>query len=295
MGKIRALILLIILMLSVNPSFAIKIGLQTEVGRTYIGASTKAEIIDVKTNKLIYTMEKLKGYEFKPYKKDMIAIKIDGQFMKIKSNRVVIKPEPGGFVSVKRKWYRGIFQLYNDGEGLTVINDISMEKYIKGVVPSEMPSSWNAEAHKAQAVAARSYAFANMGKRAKYGYDLKDTPEDQAYGGASAETVNTNKAVDETKGIVIIYDGKIIPAYYSASAGGQTKASGEVWTKDLAFLKSVPSFDDGIRKNGHGVGMSQYGANNLASRKGYNAYQILKYFYPNTKFARIKDADYYEE
>ena len=104
------------------------------------------------------------------------------------------------------------------------------------------------------------------------------TPEDQAYGGASAEKTNTNEAVEETSGIVLVCQGKIVPAYYSASAGGKTKTGGQVWSSDLPFLKSVPSFDDGIKKNGHGVGMSQYGANNLAKR-GYNAYQILKYFY----------------
>ena len=236
-------------------------------------------------------MEKMKGYEFKTYK-DIIAIKVDGKFCKIKSNKIVIKPEENGFVSVKRKWYRGHFQLINDGLGLTVINDVPIEKYIQGVVPSEMPSSWEHEAHKAQAIAARSYALANLGKRGKFGYDLKDTPEDQAYGGASAETVNTNNAVSETEGIVLIYEGKIIPAFYSASAGGRTRSSGQVWTKELAWSRSVPSYDDGIKKNGHGVGMSQYGANNLA-KKGYNAYQILKYFYANTKWAKI-NPEYYK-
>ena len=107
-------------------------------------------------------------------------------------------------MSVKRKWYRGKFKIINDGGSITVINDIPLEMYIRGVVPSEMPSGWEHEAHKAQAIAARSYAVANMGKRAKFGYDLKDTPEDQAYGGASAERKNTNEAVTETEGIVII-------------------------------------------------------------------------------------------
>ena len=290
-GLKKILFLLIVLLMLVQPCFAIKIGLQTQVGRTFIGASTKAEIIDCKTNKLIFVMDKMKGYEFKPYR-GVIAIKVDGQFRKINTNKIVIKPEENGFVSVKRKWYRGHFMLVNDGLGLTVINDVPLEKYLKGVVPSEMPSSWEHDAHKAQAIAARSYAIANLGKRAKHGYDLKDTPEDQAYGGASAETNQTNEAVEETEGIVLVYEGKIIPAYYSASAGGQTRSAGQVWTKDLAFLKSVPSFDDGIKKNGHGVGMSQYGANNL-SKKGYNAYQILKHFYPNTKFAKIK-SEYYK-
>ena len=286
MGIRRDLILLFFFLFFIQPVFAIKIGLQTHVNKTFIGASTQAQIIDCDTNKLIFVMEKMKGYEMKPYR-GVIAIKVDGEWKKMKANKIVIKPEPNGFVSVKRKWYRGHFKVINDGLGLTVINDIPLEKYLQGVVPSEMPSSWEHEAHKAQAIAARSYAIANRGKRAKYGYDLKDTPEDQAYGGASAEKNNTNEAVEETSGIVLVCQGKIVPAYYSASAGGKTRTGGQVWSSDLPFLKSVPSFDDGIKKNGHGVGMSQYGANNLAKR-GYNAYQILKYFYANTKFAKVR-------
>ena len=285
------LLLIWIFLFFIQPCFAIKIGLETDVNKTYIGASTEAEIIDCNSNKLLFIMEKMKGYEFKPHR-NYIAIKIDGEFKKLNTDKIIIKPQEDGFVSVKRKWYRGHFKIINSGNGLTVMNDIPIELYIQGVVPSEMPSSWEHDAHKAQAIAARSYAVANLGKRAKHGYDLKDTPEDQAYGGASAETIQTNNAVNETTGIVLINSGKIIPAYYSASAGGHTKDASQVWTKDLDYIRAVPSFDDGIKKNGHGVGMSQYGANNLA-KKGYNAYQILTYFYANTKFAKM-NPDFYK-
>jgi stage II sporulation protein D len=167
---------------------------------------------------------------------------------------------------------------------ITVINDVDLENYIKGVVPSEMPPSWEFEALKAQAIAARSFALANLGKQAKEGYDLKDNTEDQAYGGASVETNITNKAVEETHGLVLTYDMKIISAYYSASAGGMTNTN--AWGGSVPYLHSVPSFDDNVAKNGHGVGMSQHGANNLA-KQGYNAYQILQYFYQNVKFAKV--------
>ena len=273
----RFIFIIFLLIFFMQPCFAIKIGLETDVRKTYIGASTEAEIIDCKTNKLIFIMDEMKGYEFKPYR-GVIAIKVDGDFKKINSNKIVIKPADDGYISVKRKWYRGHFQLLNNGDGLTVINDIPLESYLQGVVPSEMPPNWEHDAHKAQAIAARSYAIANLGKRAKHGYDLKDTPEDQAYGGASAETPQTNDAVSETEGLVLIHDGKIIPAYYSASAGGHTKDASQVWSKDLAFIKAVPSFDDGIKKNGHGVGMSQYGANGMA-KQGYTFDKILKHYY----------------
>lgn len=290
MGMKRFFFTVIFFLFFIQPCFAIKIGLETEVNRSYIGGSTDTEIIDCKTNKLIYVLTKMKGYEFKAHR-GAIAIKIDGEYKKIDSNKIILKPRDNGFISVKKKWYRGYFVLVNNGSSLTVINDLPIEEYLQGVVPSEMPSSWEHDAHKAQAIAARSYAIANLGKRAKLGYDLNDTPEDQAYGGATAETPNTNDAVIETRGLVLIHDGKIIPAYYYASAGGHTKDASQVWSKDLGYIKAVPSFDDGIKKSGHGVGMSQYGANNLA-KKGYNAYQILKYFYVNTKFAKINSEFY---
>lgn len=275
----------------VSPCHAIKIGLITGVERSYVGVSTAGQIINARTNKLLYTMAAMNAYELRAYK-GSIAIKVKGQYFDLSTDYAVIKPSGSGYISTKGKWYRGEFIVYNKGGELTIINHVDIEDYLRGVVPSEMPSSWCYEAHKAQAIAARSYALANLGKRASCGYDLKDTPEDQAYGGASAEAARTNQAVDETKGIVLIYNLKIIPAYYSASAGGQTSSSGEVWTKNLPYLRSIPSFDDNVKKNGHGVGMSQHGANNLA-KNGYNAYQILQYFFNGTKFARI-NPDFYK-
>lgn len=272
----------------VSPCFAIKIGLQTEVESTGVGTSVSGKIIDANTNHTICDLDAMKGYEIRPYH-NLMAIRVDGEYYKIKSDNIVLKTMNPGFVSVKGKWYRGIVMIQNKNGKLTVINNVPLEDYLKGVVPSEMPSSWATEAHKAQAIAARSYALANLGKRARYGYDLKDTPEDQAYGGASAETADTNYAVEQTKGIVLTYNMKVINAYYSASAGGQTNTNS--WGSNLPYLRSVPSFDDNVKKNGHGVGMSQHGANNLA-KQGYNAYQILQYFYNDVKFVRVNPESY---
>lgn len=291
MKKIWVILLVLILQLIVqSPSFAIKIGLVDAANSVTIGSSVPAYVINGNTNRSLYSLAKMTPYEFRVYH-NSIAIKVNGSYYDLKSNFVTIKPVYTGFVSVKGKWYRGHFIIYNRHGVLTVINKVDIEDYIKGVVPSEMPSSWLMEAHKAQAIAARSYALANLGKRASHGYDLKDTPEDQAYGGASAERANTNSAVDSTREIVLVYNLKIIPAYYSASAGGQTTTAGAVWSHNLPYLQSVPSYDDNIKKSGHGVGMSQHGANNLA-KSGYNAYQILQYFYKGVQFARINPSFY---
>lgn len=286
MKKILSLALFLLVVLCGQPSFAIRIGIQDYMSYATIGASTNAVLINAQTGKTIYTITPMKAYDIKPYKSS-IAIEIDNKFFDLDTQKVVVKPQGNGFVSAKKRWYRGELTVLNQGGKLTIVNNLPIDEYIKGVVPSEMPSKWNIEAHKAQAIAARSYAIANRGKRGSRGYDLKDTPEDQAYGGASSETKQTNRAVLETQGVVITYNRQIISAYYSASAGGRTTNSGALWSRDLPYLKSVPSFDSNVGKNGHGIGMSQHGANNLA-KQGYNAYQILAYYYNDIKFGRLR-------
>jgi stage II sporulation protein D len=274
---------LIFNLICTNPSYAIKIGVLTRVEQAGIGTSVDGRMIDVHTNKTVCTSDKMKGYVIVPYKNEL-AVKSGGHYYSLGTDSIVLRPDKDGYVSTKGKWYHGKLMVKLVDSKITVINDVDLENYIKGVVPSEMPASWEFEALKAQAIAARSFALANLGKQAKEGYDLKDNTEDQAYGGASAETNITNKAVEETHGLVLTYDMKIISAYYSASAGGMTNTN--AWGSAVPYLRSVPSFDDNVAKNGHGVGMSQHGANNLA-KQGYNAYQILQYFYQNVKFAKL--------
>lgn len=292
MNKLKSIILILSLIIipvfNANKAQAMKIGIVDGASQVSVGTSKEAELISPLHNKAFYKLKPMKPYAFKATG-STISIELNDQWFNLNIARIVVKPAAKGFVSTKRRWYRGEFIIENRDGSLVVVNNLPLEDYMLGVVPSEMPSKWNYEALKAQAIAARSYAIANRGKRASRGYDLKDTPEDQAYGGASSETATTNSAVLETKGVVITYNKKVIPAYYSASAGGHTVNAGAVWNKDLPYLKSVPSFDEGVKKNGHGLGMSQHGANKLA-QNGYNAYQILTYYYNNVKFGRLDPA-----
>lgn len=272
------------------PCFAIRIGLEVDVKQSYFGTSTPGAVLDAKTGKTLFKSEKMKPYIIKAHGSS-IAIKANNKFYDLGTGYIKIVPEKKeDFVATKSRWYRGELIVYNFNKKLTVINRLPVELYLLGVVPSEMPVSWNKEAHKAQAIAARSYAVANLNKHGSRSYDLLDTPADQAYGGASAENKKTNQAVVDTKGIVLTYKGKVIPAYYHASSGGRTVNSGAAWATNAPYLHSVKGFDDGVRKNGHGVGMSQHGANNLAN-KGYSAYDILKYFYNDISFSKISTSD----
>ena len=284
-----ALLVLLVNILFSNPSIAkdMKIGLLTEVLEAGVGTDVNGRMINVHTNRTACTVDSMKGYTLVPYKNEL-AIKAGGNYYPLGTDSVVLRPDSSGFVSVKGRWYHGKLMIrVVNGDKLTVINIVDLEDYLKGVVPAEMSSGWELEALKAQAIAARSYALANLNKQAKYGYDLKDTTADQVYGGATVETEKTNRAVEETAGLVLTYDMKIITAYYFASAaGGMTNTN--AWGASLPYLRSVPSFDENAKKNGHGVGMSQHGANNLA-KQGYNAFQILQYFYQDTKFAKLNE------
>ena len=270
-----------------NKASAIRIGLNEGVKKTYVGSSQNAEFSDANTGKLLFVSRSFFPYSIKAYG-DSIAIKVKGRYYDCATNAIFIQnPNSKGFLATKRRWYRGDIVIYNIDGALTIVNSLPLEEYLMGVVPSEMPSKWNIEAHKAQAIAARSYALANLGKRNSHGYDLKDTPADQAYGGATSETPQTTFAVLSTRGEVLTYDNKIIPAYYHAASGGKTVTAGDVWKHDLPYIQSVEGFDNGIRKKGHGVGMSQYGANNMAN-KGFSARQILHYFYKDVNFSKLK-------
>ena len=96
--------------------------------------------------------------------------------------------------------YRGALQLLPFPAGMTIVNQLTMEEYLYAVVPSEMPSSWPAAALQAQAIAARTYAFANLGRYRQRGFDLLGSVASQAYNGVTGETAAVRKAVDATRG-----------------------------------------------------------------------------------------------
>jgi stage II sporulation protein D len=119
--------------------------------------------------------------------------------------------------------YRGALEVVpSSGSGLNVVNALNIDKYVRGVVAGEMPSSWPQEALKAQAVAARSYAL--TGSVQGQDFNLYDDTRSQVYRGVAGETLATNQAVTATKGQVVMYGGQIARTYYSASSGGETES-----------------------------------------------------------------------
>lgn len=149
----------------------------------------------------------------------------------------------GSFVTVEKSRYRGGLEVLAGADGgLTVINRVMMEDYLRGVVPGEIPHGDPAllEAVKAQAVAARTYAAVSIGQYEAGGYDLLATVADQVYTGREGEAPNADRAIRETRGVLVFHHGEPIITNYGSTCGGHTADRDEVWDKPpLPYLTGV--------------------------------------------------------
>jgi len=154
--------------------------------------------------------------------------------------------QQGNFVRVAGKDYRGRLEIRQSPGSLTVIDRLSMESYLGGVVAAELgvKDVESIEAVKAQAVIARTYAMKNLGRNQRSGFDLLATVSDQRYDGVSGETPLAWRALAETKGEVVTSGGTPIDAFFHSTCGGRTAAGGEVFANgERSYLRSVSDLD----------------------------------------------------
>ena len=140
--------------------------------------------------------------------------------------------------------YRSRLVLSRDGSGVLVVNNVGLEQYLYGVVPSEMPASWPAEALKAQAVVARSYALKS--RRPTAAYDVFADVRSQVYRGVLAETSASNAAVNATRARVVTVGGEIAQTFFFSTSGGRTATNEEAFGgSPISYLRSVDDpYDD---------------------------------------------------
>jgi SpoIID/LytB domain protein len=160
--------------------------------------------------------------------------------------------------------YRGQIQVIAEGGKLRAINVVDLEAYLYGVVPSEVPTEWPAEALKAQAVVARSYALS--GRKTGAAFDLYADTRSQMYLGIQEEERPTNDAVDATAGKVLLYQGEVARTYYHSTSGGRTAAIADIWpgSKPLPYLVSVPDPQDALSPH-HQWGPFAFAAKKIAA------------------------------
>ena len=182
--------------------------------------------------------------------------------------------------------FRGILEVRTDESAPYVINELDIESYLKGL--AETTNSDHMEKKKAIIIAARTYAYyyTTIAKGKKFPgrpYDLDDDPDHtQKYRGYGYEkrSPNSVKSVEETKGVVITYNGKVVITPYFSSSDGKTRSAQLLWGwTDTTYLISIDDpYCSGMKFAGHGVGMSGCGALGMA-KNGSTYDEILKYYY----------------
>lgn len=170
----------------------------------------------------------------------------------------------GGWVQINGSTYRQDVDLIPADQGWLAVNQLDLEHYVASVVGAEMPSSWDLEALKAQAVATRSYAMAHLARPASRDYHLGDTTRWQVFGGEASRSQRTLEAATSTRGIILSYRGGIVESLYAANSQISAEAHGHL-----------------------GASMSQQGAQDLAA-KGLRFNEILGRYYRGASLARLR-------
>ncbi|MFN5513776.1 MAG: SpoIID/LytB domain-containing protein, partial [Cyanobacteriota bacterium] len=238
----------------VPPSLEIRVGIARKVDSVALGTSQQAHLQDRSGRSL-----KVVGAG-RP-----LTVSAGGANVLVNGNPypgvLWLTPAQGSYLYVNDRWYRGRLLLAADNGALTVVSYVDLEHYLVSVVGSEMHANAPAEALKAQAIAARSYALVHMIRPASRWFDLGDSQRWQVYKGINSEYQTGYKAVGATGGQVLSYRGGVVESLYASTD---------------AIVSSVHK----------GRGMSQLGAYDLA-RQGYTYQQILDRYYPGVSLARV--------
>ncbi|MFC1624478.1 SpoIID/LytB domain-containing protein [Candidatus Omnitrophota bacterium] len=151
---------------------------------------------------------------------------------------IKVLPEERTRVYINGRQFRGLIDISKDKQdNLLIINHIDLEEYLYGVLYHEVSHRWPIEVLKAQAIAARTYAlYQKLVSQDEY-FDLTSDVYSQVYGGRSSETWRTTRAVNLTRGRVLISSGKIFPSYYHATCGGHTSRASTIWDIDAPVLQ----------------------------------------------------------
>lgn len=222
--------------------FQVKVLLSDSVPKVSFNARADYRVTDPVTMNVVFETQM-------PFFTDITASE-DG-FIKVgqkkySSRRLVFEPVDKTFFAINDNvpYHGGLEIIVNsDNKTLMVINDVPLEDYIASVVPSEMPSYWESEALKAQAIAARTYVLyikQKFGKNRQW--DVKATQANQVYKGIRAETLRATDAVNSSAGIVLACQGnesELFPTYYSSVCAGHTENSVNVFGDDFEPLRGV--------------------------------------------------------
>ncbi len=182
-------------------------------------------------------------------------------------------------LQLDQRTYRDIleFSMLPDGR-LLIVNELDLEDYLRGVLPWEANPGWKPEALKAQAVASRTYALFKMIENRGESFAVSSDVISQVYGGVTLEKTSTNQAIDATEGQILVYKGKIFPAFFHSTCGGHTTRAENAWP-----IEPHPSLRGGscgfCNESPHyrwKVSLTEQELRTVLKKMGYNVTSILK-------------------
>ncbi len=257
MKKIVILVSILIILFSLT-YYAQAVGLNGEYDSIKIGLffdSTAKKSVTLSSDSGLvvgYTTESYEFVEIGPFENtsmtvsidDLGCMSIDGLYQNSENHHLEVYAYDN-IVNVNGAPYRGYIILTNKNGLIQVVNEVDIEEYLYSVIGKEMSPSWHIEALKAQAICARTYAINNWNKYASKGFNLCATQMSQVYPGIVSETESTVRAVEETKGQIVKYNGNIAQTFFYSSSGGKTADVKYVWGSSFPYLVSVDdSYED---------------------------------------------------
>jgi len=249
----------------------IRVALHQNTAQITLGATAPYQVVNAQSGQMALLLSSSEQIQLRSAL-GLIYVNDQGPYYGPLQIRLV--DELGGRLSIAGRQYRGWLEasIGSDGQ-LLLVNQVGLEDYLQGVVPREMPASWHPEALKAQAVAARTYAVSQIRASQAAGsrFAVVATTDSQVYGGSTGEVASTNLAVQQTRGMILTYQGQPITAVYHASSGGHTENSEIVWTSALPYLRGVPDFDQWSPRYSWEIAMTM---EEVARRLGNAGYDI---------------------
>ena len=232
---------------SVTNSPSLRIGLMTKQFGLLAGSNGSYTIINADDGKVMG--------EFAAGVKARIGLR-EGKFVinnaVVAGDRLQIVPKTtksmereDRLIEVNNRRYQGTIEIFRTqgANGMTAVNVLSVDEYVYGVLVKILSPEWPEQAIKAQAVAIRTFALYSVGRHKNEGFDLCDTSDCQIYEGQTGEDAKILKAIEETRGMVVLHQGYLAAAYSHLSSGGYTENSENVFPKAYPYLRGVQDSD----------------------------------------------------
>lgn len=215
----------------------IRIAILQDVKEIEVSLRGQYEIQDPEKKSIVRTGRNFRKTKITVGKK---GLRLGSEELKFSRLRFVSNKDVTVTVKGKERRYRGVVDVVRTKDNkLLAVNVIELEDYIRGVLYHEISHRWPMDAIIAQAVAARSYALYQMKVSTRKEFDVTNDVYSQVYGGRTSEKFRTNLAINRSAGEVLLYEGKLLPAYFHATCGGHTEDVRELWNHDLPPLKGV--------------------------------------------------------